>query len=504
MPKKGHTRIIAKDWWLGGIVVIAAFLRLYNLRELSEFLGDQGRTMLVLYDLVHKGIFPVVGPPLIAGQHLGPFFYYLIAPAYILWQSPVAVAVWGAMLGLCAVVVLYVLIRQLFGVWPARLVSLLWAVSPGIVTADRVIWEPNLVPLFVLLYFLSLVNAHRSRRIAWWFAVGVTLGILIQLHYPNAIFIGLTGLYFVVRLFDRPLRITVLFWEVCAVLLGFLVLLAPFLVYERTVGFTDLRQIFSIFAGSAATPVGRRVIVGNAVDFIFRVFSRALPFMSKPAGAILAILWGAFVLRFRTRKNMFITLLALGGISGMSVYRNVVFDHYLYFLTPVPFLMIATVFSAIPKNVWRRIAIVSVVVLAGIQLARTDVFAKGPQDMARTARAVRQMIDLAGGKPYSFTVIQSRSFSDLHYRYYLAAFHSTPEQITRMDYPLLFIVCDEATCPSAENVATNYALQVMCYDPMCAQFYTTVNMHRNWVYVRTEPVSLHGVTEARIYEFQRK
>src|SRR4030043_919753 len=67
------------------ILFLAAFLRLYRINELLGFWYDQGRDALVIWDLIHKGKFFLIGPTTgIAGIFRGPFYYYLIAPFYFL------------------------------------------------------------------------------------------------------------------------------------------------------------------------------------------------------------------------------------------------------------------------------------------------------------------------------------------------------------------------------------------------------------------------------------
>lgn len=184
------SKVRALDWWKLGIIYIATILRVYRLDSLTEFLGDQGRTMLVMRRFIEDGIIPLSGPTTLSGHSLGPVFYYLLAPGYLVSQGPFGVSMWVALLGVLSVVVLYRTVHLVFGIWPARVVSLLWAVSPVIVAADRVIWEPNLVPLWSLLFVYLLYRAYREWHGYLWMGVGIAVGILVQLHYPNVFFFG--------------------------------------------------------------------------------------------------------------------------------------------------------------------------------------------------------------------------------------------------------------------------------------------------------------------------
>ena len=75
--------------------IVALFVRIYRTEALLRFYFDQGRDALVIWRLLHEGKFFLIGPVTgLDGIFLGPFYYYLIAPLYLLGGgSPVAPAV---------------------------------------------------------------------------------------------------------------------------------------------------------------------------------------------------------------------------------------------------------------------------------------------------------------------------------------------------------------------------------------------------------------------------
>lgn len=511
MGKIARKGIIAKkadgrgfDWWFLGILVLAAFLRVFRLEALTEFLGDQGRTMLVMYNWVNNGIIPLSGPTTLNGQVLGPFFYYLLLPGYVLSHGPTGVSLWTAILGIGAVVILYDLVRRRFGTMPARFISLLWSVSPLIVTSDRVIWEPNLVPLFALSYLYLLYRSHYGDRGVYWILLGCVIGILIQLHYPNILFIGLTVLYACALAFSRQRMVKKVLKDMGLTVLGFILVCIPFAWYEYSVKFQDIVAIIKIFLGTGSGHVGKLMIITNAADFSFRVFSRAFPDMSIPAASALSLLWIAFAVTKRTKTNIFISVWFIFGIAAMSMYSGVVYDHYLNFLTPVPFLMAASVLSEIRSKQVITICLFIVFGLSMMQLSKTDIFSAGTHDIQRTSEAVQAIVNHARKKPFSFTLVKSRSFSDLHYRYYFEVMHAVPTPITSANYSKLFLVCDQGDCPTVSDLSDQTQLNVMCYEPHCAPYYPTVNVRNDWVYEQSDTINTTGNILATVYEYHRK
>ncbi|MBI4157851.1 hypothetical protein HY502_03320, partial [Candidatus Woesebacteria bacterium] len=78
---------ILNPWsFLIGLLLISAFLlRVYRVGEILGFYFDQGRDALIIWDLWHSGKLFLIGPTTgIAGIFRGPFYYYLIAPFYLL------------------------------------------------------------------------------------------------------------------------------------------------------------------------------------------------------------------------------------------------------------------------------------------------------------------------------------------------------------------------------------------------------------------------------------
>src|SRR3989338_10112594 len=99
------------------ILALAFFVRVYRVDQVLGFYYDQGRDALVIWDLWHKGNFFLIGPTTgIAGIFRGPFYYYLIAPLYLLGNgNPVVPAIFLAVTTVVAIVLLYYLGKRIEG-----------------------------------------------------------------------------------------------------------------------------------------------------------------------------------------------------------------------------------------------------------------------------------------------------------------------------------------------------------------------------------------------------
>lgn len=488
-----------------GILGVTAFLRIFRLEALTEFLGDQGRTMLVMYDFVHQGVVPLSGPTTLTGHSLGPFFYYLLIPGYLVsGGNPVIVSMWMALLGVASVGVLYEVVRRMFGIWPARASSLLWAISPFIISSDRVIWEPNLVPLISLLYISLLYRAHQEWKPLNWVGVGAVVGILVQLHYPTIVFAGLTAVYIggavIVRRATVKEALMASFW--C--LMGSVVVLAPFLWYEYSVGFSDVNGIVKFFASGTGLMVGKRMMLDVTLDNSFRIFGRALPFMSKQSVVWVVLLWTIYLFLNLRKINLFLTLWLVVGLFGMVRFTGVVHDHYLFFMIPVPFLMIASWISSANRP-WERSAVLLLIgVIALFQISKINIFASGSHDILRISTIVSRVASEVGDTPFSFTVVGSRSFSDLHYRYYMRLFGIAPLPITGTEYAKLVIVCDSEKCPSVSKLTSNRSLPTLCFEAHCRDLYPSLPLEQDWSYEKDEWADSSSIRLGKYYVFRKK
>src|SRR3989338_6950909 len=170
------------------ILLTAAFLRLYRIRDYIVFLGDEGRDALVWHGMVEKGEFTFLGPTAsVGGFYLGPIYYYLALPFYFIFKDPVGPAIFVALLGVATVWLVYFVTKNWFGKISGLFASGIYAVSSLIVRYSRASWNPNPVPFFSMLGIYLAATGAKEKK--WWklIGAGICLGIIWQLHYLTLI-----------------------------------------------------------------------------------------------------------------------------------------------------------------------------------------------------------------------------------------------------------------------------------------------------------------------------
>ena len=129
---------------------------------------------------------PVTG---LAGIFLGPFYYYLIAPFYLMsGGNPVLPAVFLAILSTIAIYVVYVLGKE----FEDRTTGLVAAVIAGfsyyIVLAGRWLSNPTSILLSSVLLLLSMWKIVKGESKRWWIAIALLIGISLHFEAASAVF----------------------------------------------------------------------------------------------------------------------------------------------------------------------------------------------------------------------------------------------------------------------------------------------------------------------------
>ena len=291
-------------WFVGGILLLAAFLRLYRISDYMTFLGDEGRDVLVAKHIL-EGDFTLLGPRASAGDFfLGPIYYYFMAPfLWLFGYDPVGPAIMVALFGVATVFLVYWIGKQFFSNEAALFASSLYAVSPLVISFSRSSWNPNPMPFFSLLTLFFLYKAVRTSSWKYFLLSGVLFGIAMQLHYI-AVFLGIILVIFLFLgriLADCSIDFFKIGKQYIQLLLGFSMGFSPFLLFELRHGFPNTKTITSF--------------ISSDLSFIFFNLSKIEPistssigsslrteFVNKPFLSIVSDvffrLFGRFVLRY--------------------------------------------------------------------------------------------------------------------------------------------------------------------------------------------------------------
>lgn len=446
------------------LVLLAAVLRLYNIRDTMIFLGDEGRDALAVKRTVID-LDPVfLGPTAsVGGFYLGPVYYYMIAPFMLLTgMDPVGAAVFVALLGVATIVMLYLWLESRFGWFAALIVSLLYTVAPNLVSFARSSWNPNPIPFFVVLSLVLLDYYYRNRNRYLLIGLGICLGIIIQLHYLGLIVCGTIGL--LILFGHKPKH---WFKPIAALALGFGLGAAPYLLFEIRHGFLNVQAVLEFITRDGQTTGPRS---WNLVWLFFEVnrfvFEAIMGSWFKTLSQQVTLLWFIFLGvslprlwfdwdTYRKHKPTIALILGYWLISGLGLgfYRGQLHYHYFLLYFPAPFLVTALGLTTIKTN-WLKLVIGALSILAVIGLwQHLPSFKSGSKLLDQTQRVSNQVIEMSQGQGYNFALITEGN-SDHAYRYFLELAEADPTPLEERVESQLIVVCEkwpESTCAPLGN-----------------------------------------------------
>lgn len=436
------------------ILTVAAFLRFYRISEYMNFLGDEGRDALMMKRILVDHDFPLLGPPTSVGNiYLGPLYYYMMAiPSAFFWLNPVASAGMVAAIGVMAVGLVYYLAKEWFGKLPALLAAFLYAISPVNIVSTRSSWNPSPAPFFALLTVFGFYLSRKRNDCRWLTLSGVALAFAVQMHYLAFILLPVSGLFWLYELFNKKTKPHFWLGTVGAIII-FLILMAPLIIFDFRYNFLNFRAMQEMFTAKE-----------GAVSFnLLNTFGSTIPiYKDKLVGRYLAVenVWLGFFLAtiilvplsvwFKRIKKISWEYFTLGswliiGLVGLSFYKGPIYDHYLGFLAPAPFLLLAG-FVALFKKEWKIIiSVVLLLVLGFFNLQKSPILFFPNRQLQRTQEIAKFVIEKSNGEPYNFALIADRNY-DAAYQFYLEQYGHKPKLVPFEITSQLFVVCEDQVC----------------------------------------------------------
>jgi 4-amino-4-deoxy-L-arabinose transferase-like glycosyltransferase len=443
------------------ILILAAFMRLYRIQDYMTFLGDEGRDVLVVYNILH-GHLTLLGPTSsVGGFFLGPIYYYFMAPFLWLFNyNPVGPAIGVALVGIATVWLIYWVGKDFFSTKVGLIAAFIYAISPLVINYSRSSWNPNPLPFVSLLILYLIYKAVTKNSLKLFFVSGILFGIAMQLHYL-AIFLGVVmAIYLAIGIFYQNGKITtllILFKDYFSIFVGFLIGWSPFLAFEIRHGFMDFKNIFNFVLFSGKTGAGDNFFV-TIYDVFFRIFGRLVFYFPSPdlyhrynnftlliwqifvilfaisaTGLIIFSLYKAYKLKSKDfEKYLLLVVWLIVGVLLFGFYKKDIYDYYFAFLFPLPFLLIAFTLNFIQKIKYLKTGIflstAFLIIIAVLNFSGIP-FQYEPNRQLKQMQTIADFVfTKTDAKPYNFALISGGN-SDYAYRYFFTTWNNPPVTI---------------------------------------------------------------------------
>jgi 4-amino-4-deoxy-L-arabinose transferase-like glycosyltransferase len=426
---------LLKYWPIILILILASFLRLYRIAEYAEFLGDQGRDVVIVRDFLKNGNLFFIGPQTsIGNMYLGPFYYYLfIAPGLLLtWFHPVGPAIMVAIFGVATVLLVYLLSKKWFGDYTAYLASILYAISPVIIKYSNFSWNPNIMPFFALL-FVHFIIEKKYVLASLAFIICLNSHFLALLLLPVALIIFLA----------RPVP----FKQLLLPTIIFVISLTPQILFDLKHNGQNIRA-FSTFFIQRETTVNLKAYkaIPEIIPLFNQVNTRLIASKNTNFGYVISTIFIMLIVsslfqQLRTKKydvklNQLLAWLIVG-LIGLALYKQHIYDHYFGFIYPVVVILFAHIITKLPKF-FTIIIFTSLIYFAGSQ----NQFRWNPPSQINTTKSIDQSIlAKSNGQPFNFALLAKMNY-DPGYRYFFSELNSPVELLQNKITDQLFVVCE--------------------------------------------------------------
>jgi len=423
-----------------GILLVAAYLRLYNISGYMTFLGDEGRDVLVVKQMIVDHKWTLLGPTAsVGGFFLGPIYYYFMLPFLWAWRlDPTGPAVMVALFGVATVYLVYRAGRDMFNSWVGLVASALYALSPVVIAYSRSSWNPNVVPFFSLLTIYLLWKYSDDKKIRDIFWTGVSMGIGLQLHYLFLFLFPVAAIWLL--LYTRK-GIRIRSWMLGAV--GFVVGYAPFLLFELRHGFPNTQSIIRFVLAGKDTGLTGEKYWGIIQDVLFRLVGRLVLRLPQPEiwqnipgwqqgvwhwGIVGIIAIGVLCLLLKRQRSSDLLLL-WGGVVAIlfGFYKRAIYDYYFGIWFALPFFLTALGLYHI-----KRIRFIGPMIATGTVAFllwwnwQGQPFQYAPNNQLAQARSIaREAFNKTDGQPFNFALV-TQGNSDHVYRYFFEVWGSPP------------------------------------------------------------------------------
>lgn len=286
---KGKRKVnikIVTCFLLLSILFIGLYFRTYKLTKLYLFAHDQDLFSWIVKDIVIDHHFRLIGQETsINGIFIGPLFYYLLSPFFLLTKmDPIGSSILITLIGILTVYSFYFVIGKFFGRTAGLISAFLYAVAIPCVFFDR--WAVPTQPtiLWSIWYLYALLSFLESEHKPW-LLVGLLWGIVWHIHIALAPLVLLFPIVFIVK------KQKIIWKQVFLALIIFFLVTSPFWIFEFRHGFLQLDGLLSSF-NSAKDPAqgfyrlqkvfsqASIYLMGNLFyELKFRYFINFIPFL---------------------------------------------------------------------------------------------------------------------------------------------------------------------------------------------------------------------------------
>ena len=425
-----------------------------------EFLGDQGRDVTIIKDFLKNGNLFFIGPQTsIGNMYLGPYFYYLISPSLLLSNfNPVGPAIFIAILNIVTVYLIFYISKKWFNPQTGYIAAFLFSISPTVIKYSNFIWNPNIMPLFSLLFVYFFFQAFKTKNFRHFIYASLAFIMVINSHYLGLATLTFTGLFWAYQLIifikTKSKQLKPFLINSFLALSIFILSLLPQALFDIKHGGQNIKALINFFTYRETTVNIKPYKALPILPSLFNQVNNSLLAGKNETVALIVsitftILIFIFILKTKPKKSSFWIIFSwyLFGLIALALYKQHIYDHYFAFLFPVVFILIAFLI-----NKFRLIGIPLLILITIFSLSNNP-FRWQPNHQLQTVNKISDLIITnSDNKEFNFSLLAKQNY-DPPYRYVLDSKQAKLVDLPNKLADQLFVVCEpfQMNCDPINN-----------------------------------------------------
>ena len=325
-------KFLKKNRFLILILLFGLFLRVYGAKAMFMYGHDHDLEGWIIKDILVNRHLRLIGQETSTqGVFIGPIFYYLLIPFYLLFKmDPIGAVVLVTLLGVFGIVSFYFVFSKVFSQKTGLVASFIYAVSFYTVFNDREVVPTMPVIIWTAWFLFALNLILKGKQKIGYLLIGILAGLIWHLIFALVLVLPLVPIAFILskkKINWRALSLGIVFLFITS---------APLILFETRHNFSQTRAVLW-----ALTTNQRDIVSGLAK------VERVIHLASKNAAGLLwgpvlhisyswapVIMFGAFFFIYKkkliSKKQAVVMLLWLASfVLFFSFYSKIVSEYYL-------------------------------------------------------------------------------------------------------------------------------------------------------------------------------
>src|SRR3989344_9502 len=320
------------------ISIFGLYIRFYPMQQTLAFGWDQGRDAWAVYNIVN-GEHSLKGPRTGVGDfYLGPAYFYILAPFYILANiDPMGAVYFNISATAITFFIIFYVTKKILGNRAGLFATILFASCAYIVFNNRVPWNVSLLPGAAYFIFYCTFKIYQGDK-KWYAPLLFLIGFLFHIHFTVIFILPIIGY---LLLITKNKKANLKAFLLCLPL--FAIWFIPMVIFDA-LHYNDNYYRFRGFLTDYTMGLHLQFLVHRLSDNFIQVSALFQKPVSDFAKYLVPLLFIAAIFTEKIKRVKSLLLLIppwyIVPLIGFSLYKGPISDYYFFINQPLSILMV--------------------------------------------------------------------------------------------------------------------------------------------------------------------